>query len=117
MRCQHPLDILGIFNEDARESSVDVNHSVSGDADEDIQVHRPSGYYAIPKSCEYCGSSNIDLCRDSPECKRPKSYFPKEIPPFCYKGDSKFEGEQYSRTMNAVREDVAIKSDENAKST
>ena len=87
MRCQHPLDILSIFHEEGGGNGINEN-SFSNDIGEDANVHRPVGYYAIPKSCEYCGSPDIDLCRDSPECERPKTFFPREIPPFCSNGGS-----------------------------
>mmetsp|Transcript_6307 Transcript_6307/g.15633 ORF Transcript_6307/g.15633 Transcript_6307/m.15633 type:complete len:258 (+) Transcript_6307:55-828(+) len=89
MRCQHPLDILSIFHEEGTESGTTgtgYDLPLSDDAGEDANVHRPIGYHAIPRSCEYCGSPNIDLCRDSLECERPKTYFPRETPPFCSKG-------------------------------
>ena len=95
MRCQHPLDILAIFNEDGRGgSSETINPSFSADTDGDSQVNRVSGYHALPRACEYCGSPNIDLCRDSPDCERPKSYFLREKPPFYAKGGLKWKEEK-----------------------
>ncbi len=90
MRCQHPLDILSIFQEDGKGAAgVDaVNNSI--DVDGGAQPVRASGYHAIARKCEYCGSQNIDLCREDPDCERPKTYFPRERPPFCSKGGSKW---------------------------
>lgn len=90
MRCQHPLDILSIFQEDGKGATgVDaVNNSI--DVDGGAQPVRASGYHAIARKCEYCGSQNIDLCREDPDCERPKTYFPRERPPFCSKGGSKW---------------------------
>ena len=119
MRCQHPLDILAMFHDDEVESGVKgdiINHSFTGDTDGDAQVHRVSGYHAIPRSCEYCGSHNIDLCRDGTKCERPKSYFPRETPPFCSKGGLKWKEENNVGIASNERGDDAItESDENVK--
>ena len=92
MRCQHPLDILSMFQED--KGGADVNNSFA-DVDGGAEVHRVSGYHAIPRACEYCGSQNIDLCRDDPDCERPPSYFPRERPPFYSKEVWKWKKEAW----------------------
>mmetsp|Transcript_18992 Transcript_18992/g.39014 ORF Transcript_18992/g.39014 Transcript_18992/m.39014 type:complete len:174 (+) Transcript_18992:129-650(+) len=92
MRCQHPLDILGMFNDEEVEGGGGDNiikTSYSGDANGDAQAHRVSGYHAIPRSCEYCGSPDVNICVNDSKCERPRSFFPRERPPFCPKGGSK----------------------------
>lgn len=39
------------------------------------------GMHELPRTCEYCGASDTDLC--TAECQRPKSFFRKKRPPFC----------------------------------
>ena len=113
MRCQHPLDILAMFSEDDVEGGV-VGGSIS-QSDGEVQVHRVSGYHAIPRSCEYCGSHNIDLCREDTKCERPRSYFPKEIPPFRSKGTLKWKEEKNVGIVpNGGEDDVITESTENA---
>ena len=113
MRCQHPLDILAMFSEDEVESGV-IGDSISH-SDADAQVHRVSGYHAIPRSCEYCGSHNINLCRNDKKCERPKSYFRRETPPFCSKGRLKWKEENnVGIVSNGGEDDVITESTENA---
>jgi hypothetical protein len=100
MRCQHPLDILAMFHEDEveRASVENFNHSYSGDGGG--EVHRVSGYHAIPRKCEYCGAHDVDLCKDDPKCERPKTFFPREKPPFYSKGGSKWKEEKNAGTSS-----------------
>lgn len=77
--CRHPLDnLLGIFHDDDDEEEDAKN------VDDDVVQH-VSGYYAIPTTCEYCGSPRLEDC-DPKRCQRPRSYFPTMRPPFCKKG-------------------------------
>lgn len=113
MRCQHPLDILAMFSEDEVEGGV-VGDSIS-QSDGDAQVHRVSGYHAIPRSCEYCGSHNIDLCRGDTKCERPRSYFLRETPPFSSKGTLKWKEEKnVGIVSNGGEDDDITESTENA---
>ena len=93
MRCQHPMDLLTIFQEDGKGSNGE-----SADYSEP-EVHQVSGYHALPRTCEYCGSPNIDLCKDNAECTRPKSYFPRSKPPFYSKGGLKWKEEKKGATI------------------
>lgn len=128
MRCQHPLDILAMFHEDevAGMNGDSINHSYAGDMAGETEVHRVSGYHAIPRSCEYCGSKDIELCRENPECQLPKTFFPRERPPFCSKGKSKWKEEKRNATIpsngdqndaitesNGDKDDAITESDEN----
>eukprot|EP00536_Pseudo-nitzschia_multiseries_P001562 jgi/Psemu1/3524/gm1.3524_g len=112
MRCQHPLDILGMFHEDGDGSAAGVGSIHEDDCDCDDNnnhntnndepvVQRYSGYYAIPRTCEYCGSPDIDLCHKNEyaSCERPASFFPRETPPFCTKGRSRWHGEGEGETI------------------
>lgn len=94
MRCQHPMDLLTVFQEDGKGNGESMGHLNSGDESAEPQVHRVSGYHALPQSCEYCGSPNIDLCKDNSDCTRPKSYFPRGKPPFYSKGGLKWKEEK-----------------------
>jgi len=86
MACRHPLDLLGMFHEDEVDSGSGEKINVNACMDEgDSLVKRVSGYYTIPRSCEYCGSHSIDLCHENAKCERPRSFFPRERPPFCSK--------------------------------
>ena len=47
------------------------------------EEHRPFVPFHLPLSCEYCGSHSIRKCREfDPNCRRPKTFFPKTKPPF-----------------------------------
>mmetsp|Transcript_9606 Transcript_9606/g.20800 ORF Transcript_9606/g.20800 Transcript_9606/m.20800 type:complete len:234 (-) Transcript_9606:117-818(-) len=47
------------------------------------EEHRPFVPFLLPLSCEYCGSHSIRKCREfDPNCRRPKTFFPKTKPPF-----------------------------------
>ncbi len=104
MRCQHPLDILSMFQDD---KGAGVNNSFE-DVDGGTEVHRVSGYHAIPRACEYCGSHNIDLCRDDPDCERPQTYFPRERPPFFSKGGCKWKKETIVGVASKGEENAVI---------
>mmetsp|Transcript_19988 Transcript_19988/g.43475 ORF Transcript_19988/g.43475 Transcript_19988/m.43475 type:complete len:268 (-) Transcript_19988:137-940(-) len=122
MRCQHPLDILSMFHDDKGKVGVDgdsINVSYQahcdGAGEGDAPVNRACGYYAIPRSCEYCGSPDVSLCKKNSKCERPESFFPRETPPFCLKGRSKWHGmEENVRIESSSKKEVEeIKSDEN----
>lgn len=90
MTCRHPLDLMTtMFHEsDAIENQAQSNNSSRisnnnrNNQQEQELEQQSSGYHAIPRSCEYCGSCNIEMCSQNPNCTRPCSYFPKERPPF-----------------------------------
>ena len=65
------MDLLSVFNPPTSDRARD-EHSL------------PFGAYAIPRTCEYCGSGTTDLCGQA--CQRPKSFFRKKRPPFSPKG-------------------------------
>jgi hypothetical protein len=126
MTCRHPLDLLGtMFHEDENDDDACVdnnnnNNNEGGGSDEhnnnDNNQVRTSGYHAIPRNCEYCGSNNIDLCHTNvtennnnnnnnnnttKKCERPRSFFSRERPPFhphddtiCSNGYSKWMTEK-----------------------
>ena len=48
---------------------------------DDTVEHLLPGMHALPRTCEYCGASDTNLC--TPACQRPKSFFRKKRPPFC----------------------------------
>lgn len=68
-QCRHPLELFSMFH-DPRVSHDDVVHH-------DLLP----GMHELPRTCEYCGASDTDLC--TAECQRPKSFFRKKRPPFC----------------------------------
>jgi hypothetical protein len=84
MACRHPLDLLGMFHEG--EDQHFSCHAEEGKND----VVRVSGYYAIPTTCEYCGSPRLEDC-DPDRCQRPASFFPKQRPPFCKGGGKEWD--------------------------
>jgi hypothetical protein len=66
----------------------------------------PVGAYAIPRTCEYCGSETTDHCAQ--DCQRPKSFFRKKRPPFSPKS-SVWESEtdyEIVRPKNAQENEV-----------
>lgn len=67
-QCRHPLELFSMFH-DPR-----VSH-------DDAVDHLLPGMHELPRTCEYCGASDTDLC--PPQCQRPKSFFRKKRPPFC----------------------------------
>jgi hypothetical protein len=91
--CRHPLDLLGMFQDD--EGSISHQpHNHGTDAEDGTNgmqssPNQVSGYHAIPRTCEYCGSNNIDHCKE--DCKRPRSFFPTLRPPFCRKQGTKWD--------------------------
>mmetsp|Transcript_15153 Transcript_15153/g.17025 ORF Transcript_15153/g.17025 Transcript_15153/m.17025 type:complete len:237 (-) Transcript_15153:145-855(-) len=115
MACRHPLDLLGtMFHEDDEivgsntAASAYVIEGGGGDHAENNNHHQVSGYHAIPRTCEYCGR-NIDSCHENTKCERPKSFFPKEKPPFYSPSDgSKWSIEKNIRVSinNDVADDV-----------
>mmetsp|Transcript_9621 Transcript_9621/g.23324 ORF Transcript_9621/g.23324 Transcript_9621/m.23324 type:complete len:299 (-) Transcript_9621:452-1348(-) len=121
MRCQHPLDLLCMFHEDDDRGDGDgdgvsmnaSNRAHCGEEYGDAPVHRVSGYYAIPRSCEYCGSPDIDLCHENSKCERPKSFFLREKPPFCLKGRSRWQGEENNVGLGSFKkQEDKLKSNE-----
>jgi hypothetical protein len=84
MTCRHPLDLLGMFHEEE-----DQDFSRQAEVAEN-DVVRVSGYYAIPTTCEYCGSPRLEDC-DPGRCQRPASFFPKQRPPFCKRGGKEWD--------------------------
>jgi hypothetical protein len=102
MACRHPLDLLGISGNPHDDD--EQNHGVNGDGDHTVAAdHQVSGYHAIPTTCEYCGSNDIGNCPD--ECQRPKSFFPKQRPPFCSKGGLEWDEMDFAVSTLAADND------------
>jgi hypothetical protein len=105
MACRHPLEILGMHPTEGeaqvatQQEQQQHAHSPPGSCNKNSEQenccqsnNRVSGYHAIPTNCEYCGSPDIAHCDKG--CQRPKSFFPKQRPPFSPKGDGSEWDEQ-----------------------
>ena len=121
MTCRHPLDLLGtIFHEgdENDDNTCADNHNNHNEGGGGAEEHnndnnnsvRTSGYHAIPRNCEYCGSNNVDSCHiennisnnnnTTKKCERPRSFFPREKPPFYPHDDDTTTGSNgYSKWM------------------
>ncbi len=67
-QCRHPLELFSMFHDHRAPHLEAVDHLLPG-------------MHVLPRTCEYCGASDTDLC--TKECQRPKSFFRKSRPPFC----------------------------------
>jgi hypothetical protein len=99
MACRHPLDLLSMFHEEdgngpSQHEVIGGGDHTSNNCDSENDVHRVCGYYAIPTSCEYCGSPHIDQC--TANCQRPRSFFPRQRPPFCPKDESEWDTNDFA---------------------
>jgi hypothetical protein len=97
MACRHPLDLLGMsFPQDGEDGNDnDISQHDNNSCDD---VPRLSGYHAIPTECEYCGSSHIDQCPE--DCERPRTFFPKQRPPFRPKDTAEWDANDNAIVSN-----------------
>ena len=82
-QCHSPTELFSFFSkgEGGDNNTNMINNTNSIHDDGEYIVEEDDCPYPFSKTCEYCGANSIHDC-DPSVCKRPKSFFVTQRPPF-----------------------------------
>jgi len=82
-QCHSPTELFSFFSkgESGDNNMINNTNSIHDDGGEYNIVEEDDCPYPFSKTCEYCGANSIHNC-DPSICKRPKSFFVTQRPPF-----------------------------------
>ena len=83
-QCHSPTELFSFFSKGeggGDNNMINNTNSIHDDGGEYNIVEEDDCPYPFSKTCEYCGANSIHDC-DPSVCKRPKSFFVTQRPPF-----------------------------------